>query len=274
MTYVKRSPRELTEQNDYMWSATTFETVYQTVLNRSIRPTFDKYLKPRDRVLEAGCGNGAWVRYFQDRGCRAVGIDNNWRILVEGRAHSLSLVENDVLQKCFADDTFDACVSLGVIEHFTEGPQAPLQELKRVLKPGGILFVSTPCVNWVRKLFNHPLRDAVNLAYRVRGRPLYFVEYRFEPQELVNHVRSQGFEILETVPNDYRLDQHERSIGFYTDWPFVRARQEKWRLNGPGRLVFRALKRLSPSLVVSGNLVVARKPVSKPGLGHSAALAP
>jgi SAM-dependent methyltransferase len=266
VTYVKRSSRNLAEQNDYMWQAATYESVYQTVLNRSIRPAFDKYLRPGNWVLEAGCGNGAWVRYFQERGCHAVGIDNNWHILAQGRSHGLALVESDVLHKCFAAGAFDACVSLGVVEHFVPGPQAPLQELKRVLKPGGLLFVSTPCNNWLRKLVNHPLRDAVNMMDRLRQRPLHFVEYRFERHELVEHVRAQGFEILETVPNDYRLDQNERSIGFYTDWPFFRDRRDKWRLNGPGRLAFRALKGLSPYLVVSGILVVARKPASQPGL--------
>lgn len=261
MTYTKSAPRDLDEQNDYMWDHTSFASVMTTIRNRSIVPVLHRYLKPQDRILEAGCGNGAWVRYFEDQGFHAVGMDNNRRILAQASDLEIALVESDVLQKCFPENTFDACLSLGVIEHFPEGPQAPLRELRRVLKPGGYLFVSTPCNNWVRKLFNHPLRDLVNLAHRLRGRKLHFVEYRFERHELVEYVRSQGFEILETVPNDYRLDQDERSIGFYTDWPFFRDRREKWRLNPVGRLVFRALKRISPYLVVSGILVVARKPV-------------
>ena len=189
-------------------------------------------------------------------------IDTNVRIISQGTGRKLWLVENDVLHKCFRNETFDACLSLGVIEHFPEGPGRPLAELRRVLKRGGLLFVSTPCSNLVRRLVNHPLRDLVNLWSRLCGRRLHFVEYRFERHELINHVRGAGFEIIEHVPNDYRLDQYERSIGFYTDWPFLRDRGEKWHLNAIGRIVFRMLKAISPYLVVSGILVIARKPVT------------
>jgi len=261
MTYTKLSNRDPDLQNDYMWEGSSFESVMETIRNRSITPVLPKYLKPGDWILEAGCGNGAWVQYFNEHGYRAVGIDNNPCILAQGCDKGISLIKNDVLRKCFRNDVFDACISLGVIEHFPEGPHRPLIEIKRVLKPGAFLFVSTPCNNWFRKLVNHPLRDLINLMHRCKGQQLYFTEYRFERHELVEHVREQGFEIVETIPNDYRLDQGERSIGFYTDWPPFRDRREKWKLNPLGRAVFRTLKSMSPYLVVSGVLVVARKPL-------------
>lgn len=262
MPYVKSSFRDPDLQNDYMWQNSSFESVLETIRHRSIAPVLQQHLRPGSLVLEAGCGNGAWLRWLNDQGHRTVGIDNNIRIISHGTGRRLWLVENDVLSKCFADATFDACLSLGVVEHFPDGPHAPLAELRRVLKPGGLLFVSTPCNNAFRRFVNHPLRDLLNLSYRLRGRKLHFVEYRFERHELVEHVRRAGFEILGTTPNDYRLDQNERSIGFYTDWPIFRAKGEKWRLNAAGRLVFRTLKAISPYLVVSGILVVARKPAA------------
>jgi len=262
MRYAKYSFRNADEQNERMWEMSDYEFVLETIRNRSIVPVLKKYVIDGDRILEAGCGNGAWIEFLREWGCRSVGMDNNIAILDEGRGR-VPLIQGDILNKCFADETFDACISLGVIEHFPDGPQPPLEEAKRVLKPGGYLFVSTPCNNWVRKWFNHPLRDMVNLYYRwIKRKPLYFVEYRFERDELVGYVRDQGFEILETKPNDYRLDQNERGIAFYTDWPFFRDRHEKWRFNRIGRLVFRGLKAISPYLVVAGILVVARKPLT------------
>ena len=259
MTYKKYSFRDLEEQDAYMWSMTTFESVLETIRNRSIVPVIQRYMEQSGRILEAGCGNGAWIHFLNDLGYRAVGLDINAKIISDGTGR-VPMVRNDVLTKCFANDTFDACLSLGVVEHFSEGPHAPLAEARRVIKPGGYLFVSTPCNNLIRKLLNHPLRDIVNLFQRFRGKKLHFVEYRFDRHELVEHVRQAGFDIVETVPNDYRLDQNERSIGFYTDWPMLRSSSdEKWLLNVPGRLIFRLLKMFSPHWVSSGILVVARK---------------
>ena len=44
----------------------------------------------------------------------------------------------------FPDNHFDAYLSLGVIEHWEEGPQQAIDEAYRVIKPGGYFFVSTP----------------------------------------------------------------------------------------------------------------------------------
>ena len=65
------------------------------------------------------------------------------------------------------------------IEHWQEGPSIAIQEAYRVIKPGGYFLVSTPCNHLIRKLFNHPL-DIVNIFYKILGKKLHFVEYRFE----------------------------------------------------------------------------------------------
>ncbi len=260
MAFTLHTHRDAAAQGEAMWTGLGFESARATIERRSILPVFDRYCRPGDRILEGGCGFGTWVDYLRGRGFRAVGIDTNAPLLSWGASEGLPLIVNDVARTCFRDGTFDAYLSLGVVEHFPEGPQAPLGEARRVLRRGGILLVSTPCTNAFRALVNHPARGLVNTLHRVRGRRLHFAEYRFTQRELVSHVRTAGFEVLETVLNDYRLDQDTHSIGFYTDWPIFRARGEKWRLNAPGRWLFRALKRLSPNLVVSGILVVARKP--------------
>jgi ubiquinone/menaquinone biosynthesis C-methylase UbiE len=51
----------------------------------------------------------------------------------------------------YEDKSFDGYVSLGVIEHFTEGQDLMLSEAARVVKPGGLIFVSVPALNGWRK---------------------------------------------------------------------------------------------------------------------------
>jgi SAM-dependent methyltransferase len=88
------------------------------------------------RVLDAGCGEGVLVDEYQGR-LAIEGIDPNYssdRV----RAGSLTALP-------YADATFDRALCLDVLEHLTfdEQPVA-LAELYRVLRPGGLLFVSVP----------------------------------------------------------------------------------------------------------------------------------
>ena len=39
-----------------------------------------------------------------------------------------------------------------------------------------------------------------------------------------------GFDVLETLPNDYKMESNEYSFGMYTDWPWLRDRKTKYRL--------------------------------------------
>lgn len=261
MAYTVLAPRDYAQQQDTMWDGMGYDHHITHIKRRSILPLFGKYLRPAARILEAGCGVGGWVYYLNQQGYRTIGIDNNVKILADSDRRHLKLCENDILEICFPDNTFDCYLSLGVVEHFPNGPGPALAEAYRVVKPGGYIFVSTPTTNLIRTLINHRIRDLRDLMYRARGTELHFAEYRFRKPELVEHVRRAGFEIVETVPNDTRVDQNTYSIGFYTDWPPLRT-AEKYKLNRLGQMLFATLKMLSPHLVVSGILVVGRKPAA------------
>ncbi|MAZ79842.1 MAG: hypothetical protein CMD72_03765 [Gammaproteobacteria bacterium] len=264
MRYKKYSFRDLEQQDSYMWDAAEFELLLNKIIpNRTITPLFKKYLNPGDKILEGGCGNGAWVQYLNDQGYECVGTDINEVILDVAKKENLNVIKDDILNMSFADDTFHAYLSLGVIEHWEDGPQKAIAEAYRVIKPGGYFLVSTPCNNLIRKLFNHPLRDLVNICYKILGIDLHFVEYRFERHELKQFMIDGGFNVVETLANDYKLESNEYSFGMYTDWPWLRDRKVKYRLNALGQITKAILKLINPFWAVSGIMVVAQKPLSK-----------
>ena len=264
MRYKKYSFRDLEQQDSYMWDAAEFELLLNKIIpNRTITPLFKKYLNPGDKILEGGCGNGAWVQYLNDQGYECIGTDINEVILDVAKKENLNVIKDDILNMSFADDTFHAYLSLGVIEHWEDGPQKAIAEAYRVIKPGGYFLVSTPCNNLVRKLFNHPLRDLVNIFYKILGIDLHFVEYRFERHELKQFMIDGGFNVVETLANDYKLESNEYSFGMYTDWPWLRDRKVKYRLNALGQITKAILKFINPFWAVSGIMVVAQKPLSK-----------
>ena len=119
----------------------------------SLRPLFlsarikmdmmSKMLAPTgtDRVLDIGCGNGRFV-YVKKPSCgEIVGLDAGAHFAPESIA-TVDLARGDVRVLPFADASFDKAYSLDVLEHLTEeGVDAMLREARRVLRPGGRLFL-------------------------------------------------------------------------------------------------------------------------------------
>lgn len=109
--------------------------------------TIDTFL-PVDRqatVLEVGCGDGAMLRLLAGRYTEVQGVDASRsgveRCLMAGlRAQCLD-VSTDALP--FADDSFDVVLSLETFEHLMN-PHFALQEVRRVLRPGGQFLCSVP----------------------------------------------------------------------------------------------------------------------------------
>ena len=186
-----------------------------------------KYVPEGSYVLESGCGLARYVRYLTDRGWKCVGLEYREETVTAVRSvwPDLQLVQGDVAAAPFSGDTFDAVISLGVVEHFPEGPKKPLKDMLRVLKPGGVAVITVPCLNAVRRfkrrtglaeLLSLPrslvaglrkgelrLPTRFNRTYKYAVYPAFgsFFEYRMTPAEFANEVRAAGFEILEHRPH-------------------------------------------------------------------------
>jgi SAM-dependent methyltransferase len=119
------------------------------------------------RVLDVAGGDGYWAGQAAKRGAEAVSIDLARRKMLYGRtlAHAPELIECDALTLPFRDDCFDAVLSVCAIEHFDDGGKS-LDEMSRVLKPGGGLFMSADVLSradqWPK------LRDAHKTKYFVK----------------------------------------------------------------------------------------------------------
>jgi len=112
---------------------------------------------PVDRVLDLGCGNGSLCAAMQASGWQAVGVEPDQDGLVIARASHTSVafhafgVHSDPAELLALEPPFDAVVSTEVVEHLFAPRQLPAYAAA-VLKPGGLLIISTPYHGYLKNL--------------------------------------------------------------------------------------------------------------------------
>lgn len=190
--------------------------------NNPYKVDFDRYCKPGKKIIEAGCGLGAFVVSYAKKGCDIVGVDfaQDTISYLKSRFKGFP-VEYASLEKIpYPNDYFDVYLSLGVIEHFEEGPFKALREAHRVIKPNGHIILTVPWINickqlkykmdlkkykdnYNRKLCNTLLRFDENCYYEKidkfrKGVRTDFYQYEFTRKEIVGILKELKFEIINT----------------------------------------------------------------------------
>lgn len=158
--------------------------------------TTRRFLPAGASVLEAGCGIGRHVATLRRAGYRVVGLDFALGTLRETArlAPELPLVGGDVFALPLADDAFDGCWSLGVIEHFWSGYGGIVAEMARVLRPGGHAFVTHPAVSALRRL---KARLGCYPAWTGgEPEPEDFYQFALDPRETARAFADAGFRLV------------------------------------------------------------------------------
>jgi SAM-dependent methyltransferase len=98
-------------------------------------------------VLDAGCGVGYGAAFLAGVARRVVGVDRDEDAIAYARERyarpNVEFRVGDVLHLDLGDAEFDAVCSFETIEHVDDA-DAFVAEMARVLRPGGVLVVSTP----------------------------------------------------------------------------------------------------------------------------------
>jgi len=104
--------------------------------------------------LDVGCGAGRHLRALRARGLAAFGIDLSPVLLRDARSAGCPVARADMRRLPFADERFDlvACffTTFGYFDSHAED-EAFLRELRRVVRPSGLLFLDLPNAPVVRR---------------------------------------------------------------------------------------------------------------------------
>ncbi|CAM1381209.1 hypothetical protein FF3_01950 [Fretibacterium fastidiosum] len=155
------------------------------------RTKFESYISPGDRVLDFGGGGGYLMAQINCAEKRIVEINASAReqakaMGIEGYAKSAEV----------ADAWADVIISNNALEH-TDYPLKELEELHRVLRPGGKIIFVVPCSNY---------------TYAYKANDINQHLYSWSPMDIGNLFTRAGFHVLESKPYRHKWPPYYRLL--------------------------------------------------------------
>lgn len=205
--YTKKVDSE--DEDDLLFGAEV-----ETLTASQARFLADHVTAPAGRLLDIGCGKGAFLKAFKAlrTGWRYVGIEpSREEAALARRDADLEVREGMFGAVPLERDAFDVLTIMHVLEHVPR-PIEAVRQMRDALKEGGILFVEVP--NTLD----------VNMFYDVL---LFEHLYHFQPETLAWLLQREGFEIVAheqaTAYGAQRVIARKRTNrGAEPAWPLVR----------------------------------------------------
>lgn len=187
-----------------------------TIQNKKLTRIWEKRLSKiesmtpiRDSLLDIGCATGIFLDVAKGKGWEIKGVEKS---TTAGKIAKDQLGEDNIIVGDFLsvryENKFSVVTAWALIEHVLE-PLAYFQKINELLKPGGLLALSTPNV----RSFSRFLQKE-NWRYYIPPHHLHY----FNPKSLQTILTRSGFRIvkLNTIFNHRTLfGDHSRLAGWY-----------------------------------------------------------
>jgi SAM-dependent methyltransferase len=140
------------------------------------------------RLLDAGCGNGSFLYYMREYGWEVYGEEISQSAAAYARQElDLEVRVGELQDVAFPSQHFDAVTMWNVLEHLYD-PAATLVEVRRILKPEGLLVIAVPnLASWDARVFGPAW-----VGYDV---PRHL--YTFSPETLGALLDRAGFQVVQ-----------------------------------------------------------------------------
>jgi 2-polyprenyl-6-hydroxyphenyl methylase/3-demethylubiquinone-9 3-methyltransferase len=183
---------------------------------------FERLLPQRRplRVLDIGCGTGAWAVHWVTHGCKVTGVDIDPEVIARARLRE-QLANANAFQGVVADATrlppdigkFDVVTLNSLLEHVPNW-RAAINRAARAVAPGGMLFLHTtnrrhpfqeetshfPSYPWLPRAIRDrsrrsPIKQRHDLAHHTDAAAVH----RFSYPQLSRVLRELGFEVYDRL---------------------------------------------------------------------------
>jgi ubiquinone/menaquinone biosynthesis C-methylase UbiE len=171
------------------------------------------------RLADLGCGPGFYLAELLRRGAHAVGVDGSAQMLTRARARvgpDIELVEHDLERPLtmFDDASFDGAV-MPLVYHHIDNRVGLLSEVRRVLRPGGWLVLSTshPTSDWLQSGGSYFAVERVDAVFDGLGGLWRVPFWRVPMGVLLDEVLAAGLvldRLVEPVPPADRVGSSPR----------------------------------------------------------------
>ena len=159
-------------------------------LDRKLLDRFADRVQGLGQVCDLGCGPGHVARYLHEQGVHVIGVDLSSVMIDQGRRLNpgIEFRQGNMLRLDIEDGTWSAIVAFYSIIHISRTDTvAALAEMKRVLRPGGLLLLSF-----------HIGNEAVHLD-EWWGLPVNLDFHFLRPEEIQDTLRAVGFKVEEII---------------------------------------------------------------------------
>lgn len=163
---------------------------------------FDKYLEKKDEVLDLGANSGQISLKIAFKVKKIMGIDVDAKLIeiakkeaVNKKIRNAKFTVADINERLsFKNNSFDKVICSDVLEHL-ERRDFALLEIKRVLKPNGLLFLVTdnPDTSWKK------MQKSAGLFYYADRDH----KYEYPKAEILSKLRKKKFKIISIEPVTY-----------------------------------------------------------------------
>ncbi len=114
-----------------------------------------------NRMLDVGCGAGIFLERARIKGWEVHGTEFGQRALAACRSRGIAIIEGPLDPTNYPAASFDVICSFEVLEHLTD-PGTELRRMVSLLRPGGVLYITTPNYRSTGRLLAGPEWNVVN----------------------------------------------------------------------------------------------------------------